>query len=285
MIPMSLLRLEGAAYWIGFVAVFLACAVWESFAPRAELSDPAERRWKNHGVLFVLGAGLGAIVLRLSPVAAAMLVADSRFGVLNKPWAPLAVRCAIAVLLLDLLQYWTHWSMHRVPLLWRIHLVHHSDRDVDVSTSVRHHPLEALYTQSLRLGFIALLAPPVAGVFAASLLSAVVDLWTHSNASLPAPLENLLRVLVITPDLHRIHHSQDATEQQENLGQIFPWWDRLFVSYAGQPLAAAECFQAGLAGLEGQDSLSVGFMLAEPFQKTAVEPGLSSNAPAAPVAD
>ena len=281
MVHMSLLDAEGTVYWTGFVASFLACAVWESFAPRGELSTPAGRRWLNHGVMLVLGGALSAVVFRLGPVALALLVSGSRFGLLNRPWAPLVLRCAITVLLLDLVQYAIHRSMHRFPLLWRIHLVHHSDQDVDVSTSARHHPLEVVYTQAIRLGAVALLAPPAAGVFCAELLGLILDLWTHSNASLPAPADRALRLLFITPDLHRIHHSRDAAEQQENLGQMFPWWDRMFASYAAKPLAKSSEFVAGIAGLEGQDSVGLGFMLAEPFQRLAASPDLSGNSPLA----
>lgn len=264
-------RIEGAAYWICFVAVFLAIAVWESFQPKRKLSIAAERRWKNHGVLLIIAAVALTLLLRVSPVVLSVVVAGSRFGVLNKPWLPMIVRCAIAVALLDLLQYWIHWSFHHVPLLWRVHQVHHSDPDYDVSTAGRFHPLESLYTQAIHLGAIALLAPPAAGVFIAEILSVILNLSAHANASLPPWSEKILRSVLITPDLHRIHHSRDSIEQQRNLGQTFPWWDRFFGTYSARASGEEGAFRTGLKELGNRDCLGIGFMLAEPFRKTTQE--------------
>jgi sterol desaturase/sphingolipid hydroxylase (fatty acid hydroxylase superfamily) len=258
-------RIEGAAYWICFVTMFLAVAIWESFQPKRELSTAAERRWKNHGVMLVLAA-FSTLLLRVTPVVLAVAVSGSRFGVLNKPWLPLMVRCGIAVALLDLVQYWIHWSFHHVPWLWRVHQVHHSDPDFDVSTAARFHPLEVVYAQGIRFGAIALLALPAAGVFAAELLSVILNFLVHANASLPKPIEKALRSVFVTPDLHRIHHSEDIGEQNRNLGQTFPWWDRCFGTYAAKASTDEGSFKTGLRGLEGCDSLGIGFMLAEPFR-------------------
>ena len=258
-------RIEGAAYWICFVAAFLAVAVWESFQPQRELSVPAERRWRNHGVMLVIAA-CSTLLLRVSPVALSVMAAGSRFGILNKPPLPLLLRCALAVALLDLLQYWIHWSFHHVPWLWRVHQVHHSDPDYDVSTSARFHPVEVVASQAIHLGAIALLAPPPAAVLVSVLLTVILNFSAHANASLPAWAEQTLRFAFITPELHRIHHSRDMLEQQENLGQTFPWWDRLFGTYAPRASAPEAAFKTGLEGLENGDGLSLSFMLAEPFR-------------------
>ncbi|HSP68703.1 MAG TPA: sterol desaturase family protein [Bryobacteraceae bacterium] len=274
-------RIEGAAYWICFVAVFLAIAVWESFQPKRELSIAAARRWKNHGILLIIAASILTLLLRVSPVVLSVMVAGSRFGILNKPWAPLVVRGAIAVVLLDMLQYWIHWSFHRVPWLWRVHQVHHSDPDYDVSTAARFHPLEVLFSQGVRLGAIALLAPPAAGVFIAELLTVILNLSAHANASLPARIEKAVRTMLITPDLHRVHHSRDMAEQQRNLGQTFPWWDRFFGTYTARASAEEGAFRTGLNGLENCDCLGIGFMLAEPFRNTPQEDPKLSPGPLA----
>jgi sterol desaturase/sphingolipid hydroxylase (fatty acid hydroxylase superfamily) len=261
-------RIEGAAYWTCFVAVFLVVAVWESRQPKGELSTAAERRWKNHGVMLVIAAVVSTLLLRIGPVVLAVAVAGSRFGVLNKPSLPLILRCAITVAVLDLLQYWIHWSFHHVSWLWRVHQVHHSDPDYDVSTAARFHPLEVLYSQGIRFAAIALLAPPAAGVFFAELLTVILNLATHANASLPRRVEHALRSVFITPDLHRIHHSREVADQNRNLGQTFAWWDRLFGSYAAMASTLGKPFRTGLRGLERSDTLGVGFMLAEPFRST-----------------
>lgn len=263
---MSWARIEGAAYWICFVAAFLGIAVWESFRPKRELSTAAERRWRNHGALLAIALVSSVVFIRVSPVLLSVMVSRSRFGVLNKPWPPLMVRCVIAVALLDLLQYWIHWSFHHFPWLWRVHQVHHSDPDYDVSTGARFHPLEVVGTQAVHLGAIALLAPPPVAVFTAILLTEILNFSAHANASLPGRMERILRFVLITPDLHRIHHSQDTVEQQRNFGQTFPWWDRLFRTYVSAASAKEGTFKTGLKGLEGEDRLGIAFMLVEPFR-------------------
>jgi sterol desaturase/sphingolipid hydroxylase (fatty acid hydroxylase superfamily) len=276
MILMAWTRIESAAYWICFVVAFLGIAVWESFQPKRELSVAAERRWRNHGALFVIAVVSGVLLIRVSPVMLSVMVSGSRFGVLNKPWLPLLVRFAIAVTLLDMLQYWIHWSFHHVPWLWRVHQVHHSDPDYDVSTAARFHPAEVLCSQGVHLGAIALLAPPPAAVLVATLLTVTLNFSVHANASLPARIERMLRFVFVTPDLHRIHHSLDLREQQRNLGQTFPWWDRFFGTYTAKASAEDGAFRTGLEGLENCDSLGIGFMLMEPFRNMEQkEPGVN----------
>jgi sterol desaturase/sphingolipid hydroxylase (fatty acid hydroxylase superfamily) len=271
---MSWVRLEGIAYWSCFVAVFLAVAVWETRQPKHDLSSRPERRWRNHGALLVIALVVSTVLLRLSPVALAIAVAGSRSGILNGLWLPVAVRFALALVLLDLSQYLVHWTFHHVPLLWRVHAVHHSDADYDVSTAGRFHPLEVLCTQAGRLGTVALLAPPVGAVVVAEILSMILNLTVHANASLPSPVEKMLRWVLITPDLHRIHHSEDMGDQQRNLGQTFPWWDRLFGTYR----AESRTVRTGLKGLENYDRLGLGFLLAEPFREIEQgEPEVTPN--------
>jgi sterol desaturase/sphingolipid hydroxylase (fatty acid hydroxylase superfamily) len=264
---MSWARIEGDAYWICFAVAFLAVAAWESLQPKRELSSPAGRRWRNHAALLAVGTVASALLIRVSPAALSVMVAGSRFGVLNKPWLPWLVRCAIAVLLLDLLQYWIHWSFHHVPWLWRVHQVHHSDPDYDVSTAARFHPVEMLWSTGVHLGGVALLAPPPVAVFVAGLLTVILNLSAHANASLPNWTEKVVRSAFITPDLHRIHHSEDMLEQQRNLGQTFSWWDRVFGTYVPAASAKEGDFRTGLQGLAGRDSLGIGFMLMEPLIK------------------
>jgi sterol desaturase/sphingolipid hydroxylase (fatty acid hydroxylase superfamily) len=264
---MSWARIEEDAYWVCFIAAFLAIAAWESVQPKRELSSPAGRRWRNHAALLAIATVISVVLIRVSPVALSLTLANSRWGVLNKPWMPWLVRCALAVLLLDLLQYWIHWSFHHVPWLWRVHQVHHSDPDFDVSTAARFHPVEALYSGGIHLAGVALLAPPPEGVLAATLLTLILNFSTHANASLPEWAERMVRGAFITPDLHRIHHSEDMREQQGNLGQTFSWWDRFFGTYLPAASAQEGDFRTGLDGLQSHDRLGIGFMLMEPFAK------------------
>ena len=270
-------KIEGATYWGLFLVTFFALAIWESFRPRRALAFSTERRWGRHAMLFAVTALLQTLISRVTPVMVALAVAGSHFGILNRTWLPLPVQFVAAVLVLDLTHYATHRLFHAVPLLWRVHEVHHSDPDYDVSTAVRFHPLETVSVQAVYLGFIALLAPPPAAAFAAEFITLAVNLWVHANVSVSSEVEMQLRRVLITPDLHRIHHSTDIAEQSRNLGQTFPWWDRIFGTYLAEPAAGQEGMVTGITGMRQERSLGLGFMLAEPFKRRTGESGEANS--------
>lgn len=262
---MSWIRIESIAYWLAVAITFLGAAIWESFRPNRELSVSTERRWGKHAILFLVCSAISIALYRVSPVVIALAVSGKSYGVLNQAWLPFTARCVLAVLVLDLVKYSTHWAYHHVPFLWRIHQVHHSDPDFDVSTGLRVHPLEVILTQAAYLGVIAVLAPPVLSVVLAEAISSIQSFFGHANASLPGWVEKPIRAVFVTPDMHRIHHSEDASEQGKNLGDILPWWDHLFGTYAAEPSAGPGMI-VGLKGFQTSRSLDVGFMLTQPFQ-------------------
>jgi sterol desaturase/sphingolipid hydroxylase (fatty acid hydroxylase superfamily) len=257
---------ESATYWVVFVATFFAIAIWESFRPKRPLTWPADRRWGRHALLLAISTAALLLIFRVSPIAIAAAAANNRFGLLNQRWLPFLVKCAATLLLLDLAHYATHRTFHSVHFLWRVHEVHHSDPDFDVSTAARFHPIESLLTQVAYLALIALLAPPPVAVFGAELLSVAVNFFVHANASLPDWAEKMLRRVVFTPTLHRIHHSEEIREQSGNFGTIFPWWDRLFGTYLANSAAGDKGLITGIKGLQNETSTGLGFILAEPFQ-------------------
>jgi sterol desaturase/sphingolipid hydroxylase (fatty acid hydroxylase superfamily) len=264
---MHWVRLAGSAYWFAFVGAFLAVAVWESVRPHRPLHSAAGRRWRNHAVLSGASILCSGLVLRGSPVLVAFATQDSRYGLLNRAFIPWWVSFAATLPALDLVLYASHRLFHSVHFLWRIHEVHHSDADFDVSTAVRFHPLEGIVTQALYLGAIALLAPPPAAVFTSQILIVVENLFVHANKSLPAAVERVLRWIVITPDLHRVHHSEEMADQNLNFGQLFPWWDRLFGTFAPVPACGTERLVIGLKELRGVDTMPIVYMLAAPFNR------------------
>jgi len=272
------IRAESVVYWLAFVAAFLCAAIWESVHPKRQLTGALERRWGKHAILFLTCSAASMAVYRISPVVTALAAAGSPIGLLNKPWLPLAGRCVLAVLVLDFVKYGTHWAYHAVPYLWRIHQVHHSDPDFDVSTAVRVHPVETLLTQGAYLGVVAVLAPPVLAVVVAEAVSCIESFLSHTNASLPGWVEWPLRMVLVTPDMHRIHHSEEVAEQGKNLGDIFPWWDYLFGTYLAEPAAGPEAMVTGLKGYQTSRSLNIGFMLAQPFCEAPPEPPMVSSA-------
>ena len=258
-------HLESYAYWTVLAASFLGVAVWESFRPNRDLLTPAGSRWGRHGFLMVICTVLSVGLYRASPVFMALAFAGNRFGLLNRAWLPLGIRLVLGVLLLDLMRYATHRAYHSVAFLWKVHQVHHSDPDFDVSTSLRVHPIEVILNQGSYLAAVALLAPPVLAVLIAELLSCFQSFFDHANASLPVWADKPLRRVLVTPDMHRIHHSEEIVEQYKNLGDIFPWWDHLFRTYLEEPAAGQSGMVPGLKGLQNDGSLRLAFMLKLPF--------------------
>jgi sterol desaturase/sphingolipid hydroxylase (fatty acid hydroxylase superfamily) len=263
---MPWIRIESGAYWFLFVASFIGVAIWESFRPKGDLRVPAERRWSRHGVLLIMCSVISVGLYRVSPVIMAAAVAGSRFGVLNKPWLPFPARCILTVLVLDLVRYTMHRANHAVPFLWRVHQVHHSDPDFDVSTGLRAHPIEVILMQGANLAAVAILAPPLLAVLIAELTSCFQSFFGHANASLPGWAEKPLRWVFVTPDMHRIHHSEQVWEQSRNLGDAFPWWDRLFRTYLAAPAAGQGGMIVGLKGFQNDRSLDLAFVLLQPFR-------------------
>ena len=265
-------RIENNSYWLVFLASFLAVATWESLRPKQDLSSAANRRWTSHGVLFFAATVVSMLLYRSSPVLLAFAARNSRFGLLNKPWLPYAARFIFSLVLLDLVRYAVHRCHHAVFLLWRVHHVHHSDPDFDLSTGTRAHPIETALALGAELGAIAILAAPPASVLAGELLSCVQAFFSHANASLPAWLEKPIRWMFVTPDMHRIHHSEEIREQSANFGEIFPWWDHLFDTYLDAPAAGQDRMRIGLKGFQNDNSLNISFMLLHPFRKQLQEP-------------
>ena len=184
-LTMPWIRIESGAYWFLFVASFIGVAIWESFRPKSTLHVPAERRWSRHAVLLIVCTAISFGLFRVSPVIMAAAVANSRFGLLNKSWLPFPARCILAILVLDLVKYTVHWAHHSVSFLWRVHQVHHSDPDFDVSTGLRAHPIEVILMQGANLAAVAILAPPLLAVLIAELTSCFQSFFGHANACLP----------------------------------------------------------------------------------------------------
>ncbi len=263
---MSWTGIQANLYWILFSAGLVAVALWEVLRPWRVVSEQLTRRWRNHALLVAIAAGISALAYRASIVAVAVAVADSNFGLLNRPWLPLTVRWVFGFVLLDLLRYGLHRAFHSVPLLWRVHQVHHSDPDVDLATGLRNHPLEAIAGQGVFCLAVALLAPPVSAVLAMELVAILQAFFSHANANLPVWMERLVGKVVITPRMHRVHHSEEMREQNANLGEVFPWWDRMFGTYLERPAAGFNQMRFGLEGSQNPASSGLLFMLAQPFR-------------------
>ena len=252
--------------WGVLLLTFALCALWETFQPRRALAASTGRRWANHAVIWLLGDVAVVWIFRVGAVVAASAASAGHYGLLTRVALPSGVRCAIGILLLDLLRYGQHYLNHAVPVLWRIHRVHHSDRDYDWSTGLRFHPLEVLLTQGIYLGAIVAIAPPALAVLSLELADAAVNFFVHANVALPRWIETRLRRVVITPDMHRIHHSEEIAEQNSNFGIVFPWWDRMFGTYLREPAAGQDGMAIGLDAYSHQHIGLTG-MLIQPFHQ------------------
>ena len=219
-------------------------------------------------MIFTLAVIARNVMLPVSAVAVAVMASGSRFGILNSSWLPFFVGCALTVLLLDFARYGIHRAFHGLSFLWRIHEVHHSDPDYDVSTAGRFHPLEVVLEQGALLALIALLAPPPIAVFGDALMTVALNL-VRARQRLRCRLlfEKALRRAIVTPDLHRIHHSEKIEEQSRNFGQTFSWWDRLFGTFLTGAAVGQSGLITGIKELRNGASLGLGFMLAEPFRR------------------
>jgi sterol desaturase/sphingolipid hydroxylase (fatty acid hydroxylase superfamily) len=261
---------EGSLKWALLLLAFVIFALWETYDPRRVLVASTARRWGSHALLWFVCSASAVWIFRASAVVVASAAGANRYGLLNRQGIPYWIRCIIAVLLLDLFRYGQHYVYHAVPVLWRIHQVHHADPDFDWSTSLRFHPGEALLTQGIHLAVIALLAPPALAVLCVELAGVVQDIFVHANVAVPAWVDHGLRRWMITPDMHRIHHSNEFSEQNTNFGFVFPWWDRLFGTYRQEPAAGHVNMRVGLREVDVKQGVGLIEMLILPFRSLSV---------------
>lgn len=227
-------------------------ALLERGWPRRQGQRGAPTRWVVNLGLYGAGVALMATVFGPLQDAAIRLGSAAGWGGLVATAWPGAVKIALGVLLVDLVQFGLHWLAHAIPLLWRLHQVHHADEAMDVSTSVRHHPLEVIVLASLTLMLCAALGVPLLALALYAVLQLAHTLFCHANIALPPALDRWLRLVLVTPDMHRVHHSVRLDEGNANFGMVFPWWDHLFRTYCAQPAQGHQAMRLGLADGEGR---------------------------------
>lgn len=220
-----------------FLGLFLLMALWEVLAPRRPQLLRRWERWPVNLALLVLNAVMLRLIFSGAALGTAVWAAGQHRGLLNQLSLPIWLEVLLAVGMLDLLIYWQHRLFHVLPLLWRLHRVHHADLELDVSSGARFHPLEALLSMLLKMGAVALLGVAPAAVLIFELSLNLCATFNHGNVYLPVWLDRPLRWLLVTPDMHRVHHSVVRGECNSNYGFCVPWWDRLFGSYVDQPAA------------------------------------------------
>ncbi|MEW6324969.1 MAG: sterol desaturase family protein [Nitrospirota bacterium] len=248
-----------------FVGIFAVMAAWEAVAPRRPLSTSKPKRWFANIAVVVLNTVAIRLVFSMTAVGAAVVAARNGWGVLNLLDWPAWLAMIIAVITFDFLLYLQHVVFHAIPILWRFHMMHHADLDVDVTTGARFHPIEIVLSMGIKLAAVALIGPPPWALLIFEVLLNATSMFNHSNVWMPEGLDRLLRWAVVTPDMHRIHHSVIRRETNSNFGFNLPWWDRLLGTYRHDPEKGQTGMTLGLDQFRNPARLTLPWMLALPF--------------------
>src|SRR2546423_5464490 len=259
------------------LCVFLALALWEVLAPRRAMSIGRAGRWPSNLGILVLDALLVRLLIPVAAVGVAVIAAQRGWGLLNiKPW-PAWLEALFGFLALDFAIYAQHVAFHKVPLLWRLHRMHHADLDIDVSTGLRFHPVEIILSVLIKIAVVLLVGVPAVAVIAFEVVLNATSMFNHSNAAMPGRLDRVMRLLVVTPDMHRVHHSVLRHETDSNFGFNLPWWDRLFGTYRPQPEAGHERMTIGLPIFRDPRELRLDRLITQPFRDAADAPAIGGG--------
>ena len=249
-----------------FASVFTVMALWEWLLPRRPQQIGRTRRWPSNLGVVLLDTAIVRILFPTSAVGLAMLGESKGWGLFNVWNVPGWIAVPLAAMLLDLVIYLQHVLFHAVPTLWRLHRMHHADLEFDVTTGTRFHPIEIALSMVIKLTVIAALGAPALAVLIFEMLLNLTAMFNHSNVRLPLALDRVLRWFVVTPDMHRVHHSIVRRETNSNFGFNLPWWDRLFGTYRDQPEAGHDGMTIGVETFRDPAEQRLDRMLTQPFR-------------------
>lgn len=244
-------------------------AVWEAVRPLRKATQPLTSRWIANFALNLIDVGAIKLILPIATITFAIIVTREQFGLFPTLEAPDWVAIPLSILMIDLARWGYHYLLHRVPVLWRVHRVHHADHDFDFTVGLRFHPIEGLFTTGFLFPVILLIGPPPVAVLITELLFILSALFVHANGRMPSWIEAPLRLIFVTPDMHRIHHSTVRAEHDSNYSGVFSFWDRLFGTYVAAPSAGQIGMTIGLRELRDPQCLTLGWMLLAPFRSMA----------------
>ncbi|NNE78941.1 MAG: sterol desaturase family protein [Silicimonas sp.] len=259
---------EAAIRFGAFASLFAVFALIEAYAPRRDRVQTRKVRWiTNFGLVLIDAVALRllAIALPFLAIGAALDANANNWGVLNQIDAPLWLTVPLTILVFDFAIWLQHLVTHKVPLLWRLHRVHHADRDIDVTTAVRFHPVEIALSMLLKIGLVYLIGPPALGILLFEVILNGTAMFNHANMRLPKRLDTILRQVLVTPDMHRVHHSDQRHEHDSNYGFALSTWDRMFGTYIPQPEKGHEDMTIGLAWQDDRPA-RLGWSLLLPFR-------------------
>lgn len=229
-----------------FFGILAVMALWELLAPRRALTVSKTVRWVNNLGLVFFNSFLLRLIFPAAAVGMAAFASSQGWGIFNYYETPFWLAAVVSVVAMDFIIYLQHVMVHAVPALWRLHRMHHADLDFDVTTGARFHPIEIILSMLIKFATIVVLGPPVVAVVIFEVLLNATAMFNHGNVRLPLGLDKVLRWIVVTPDMHRVHHSVEDDEANSNFGFNLPWWDRLFGTYRDQPRGGHEGMKIGI---------------------------------------
>jgi sterol desaturase/sphingolipid hydroxylase (fatty acid hydroxylase superfamily) len=261
----SFLELEPQIRLGTFVGILLAMMVWERAAPLRALQQSLATRWSGNLGVAAISTLLARLVSPIAPAAVAALAATKGWGFFHLVEVPIWLALGLSILLLDGIIYAQHRVFHAVPILWRLHRMHHTDLELDATTALRFHPLEILLSLLVKIAAVLLLGAPVVAVIAFEIILNATAMFNHSNVRIPHTIDRWLRLVVVTPLMHRVHHSVVGDETNSNFGFNLPWWDRLFGTYRAAPAAGYENMIVGLSVFRSPEASRLDRLLIQPF--------------------
>ncbi len=249
-----------------FVTSFCLFACWEWMAPRKALTQNKAVRWSNNLALIALNSALLSFAMPLLAFQAALIASSHGWGLFNLIALPWWFEILLTVILLDMTIYIQHLVFHRIPILWRFHRMHHADQDIDLTTGSRFHPVEIILSLWIKIVCVMLLGAPAVAVVIFEVVLNVSAMFNHSNAAMPLKLDRLLRRVIVTPDMHRVHHSVLIKETHSNFGFFLSVWDQLFKTYRAQPKQGHDHCVIGIERFREPKEQYLSKMLTQPFR-------------------
>ena len=255
-----------------FLGILVAMAIWEVAAPRRRIEIPRVIRWTNNLGVVVIDTILVRLTYPIVAVGLALPAQENGWGLFNIFEAPTWVAVLASIIILDLAIYLQHVMFHAVPALWRLHRMHHADQAIDVTTGLRFHPIEILMSMGVKFAVVLALGPPAVAVLVFEVILNATAMFNHSNVRIPLNIDRVLRLFVVTPDMHRVHHSIDRAETDSNYGFNLPWWDRLLGTYTAQPRKGHEDMTIGIEQFRTVRDQWLDKMLIQPVRGPASGP-------------
>ena len=253
---------------MGFFFLMIAIiGAWEILAPKRKLSVSKAVRWTNNLGLVFFNSVMVRLMFPMAAVGVAATAQENQWGLLNNIEIPIWLAAVLAIIILDLVIYIQHVMVHAIPLLWRFHRVHHADPDYDLTTGSRFHTVEIFLSIGIKFCTILLLGPAVFAVVIFEVTLNATSMFNHGNIQLPKKIDRVLRLILVTPDMHRVHHSIEDDETNSNFGFSLPWWDRLFGTYRDQPRGGHEAMKVGIRPCRSTKEITwITGMLTLPFK-------------------